>query len=302
MPPRERTEPRILLLDGGMGQELLHRGIADDPLLWSATALVDNANVVKALHSDYLDAGADVITTHTCATNLRRFGADRGRFERVNRLAGDIARSAIDDCGRTGIILAGSLPPTRGSYRPEQVPPFERMLEEYRPQVEVLADYVDVFLCETMSSAEEGRAAATAARQAGRGKPVWVSWTLQDGGSDRLRSGEPLARAQQALQGLDVEAHLVNCCSPESATRAMPTLARGDARRFGAYANGFVAVPPDWIDADGADALGKRRDLDPAGYATHARRWLDAGATLIGGCCEIGPTHIAALRQLIDSR
>lgn len=289
-----------LILDGSMGQELLHRGVPDDPVLWSATALQDNAAAVEALHAAYLAAGADILTTNTYATNLNRFRADRSlaRFERLNRLAGEIARDAITVSERDDALLAASVPPMRGSYRADQVLSFDRMLEEYAPQVEILADYVDIFLCETMSSAEEGRAAATAALAVAGERPVWVSWTLQDGGSDRLRSGESLAEAIAALASLGVSGYLVNCCSPESASLALPQLADRDVTVKGAYANGFVAIPDTWLKGDGADVLGKRTDLDPAAYARYAEEWIAAGANLVGGCCEIGPAHIAEIAAL----
>lgn len=297
------SKRKALILDGGMGQELLHRGVTDDPLLWSATALEDNAQVVRELHRDYLNAGANILTTNTYATNIHRFRHDPepDRFERLNRLAGEIARGVIDESGRDDAYLAASLPPMRGSYRPDQVLPFQQMLDEYAPQAAILSDYADLFLCETMSSSQEGRAAALAALAAAGSRPVWVSWTLADGGSDRLRSGETLDEAIAALDGLAVTGYLINCCSPESVSAAIPTLCAHDVAVKGAYANGFIKVPDSWLIGDGADVLGKRIDLDPDAYACHAADWLAAGANLIGGCCEIGPAHIMRLQALVEA-
>ena len=123
-------------------------------------------------------------------------------------------------------------------------------------------------LCETMASAEEARAAATAAAESG--KPVWVSWTLADDGPPRLRSGETLAVAAEALAGIAVAARLVNCSRPEAVTAALPELVAlgGPA---GAYANAFTAV--DRLKHGGSvDVLDARDDLGPETYADFALR------------------------------
>ncbi len=154
-----------------------------------------------------------------------------------------------------------------------------------------------------MSSAAEGIACATAA--AATGKPVWVSWTLHEDHSGRLRSGETVAEAVAAMAGLPVAGYLANCCPPESITAAMAALTATGIPNHGGYANTFTPVPEDWT-LDNANPsgglIGLREDLDPDAYATHAAAWIDAGATVIGGCCGTRPAHIARLRALIDAR
>ena len=152
-------------------------------------------------------------------------------------------------------------------------------------------------LCETMSSAEEARAAATAAAESGR--PVWVSWTLADDGPPRLRSGETLAAAAAALADIPLAARLVNCSHPEALDAALPELvALGGT--VGAYANAFTSV--DRLKHGGSvDVLAAREDLDPATYADFAMGWVAGGATIVGGCCEVGPEHIAVLRDRLRS-
>jgi S-methylmethionine-dependent homocysteine/selenocysteine methylase len=118
-----------------------------------------------------------------------------------------------------------------------------------------------------------------------------------------LRSGETLAEAWAALDGLPVSGLLLNCSAPEAITAAMPALAALSDWPVGGYANGFGGIPDDWDRADhGLAALGHRDDLGPDVYAGIARDWLDAGARLIGGCCEIGPAHIARLRTMLRDR
>lgn len=293
-----------LLLDGGMGRELFFRGVEIPETIWSAGALIKAPETVRRIHEDYITAGADIITTNTYGvirSDLAKEGVE-DRFAELNRLACALAGQARESASKP-ILIAGSLPPLRGSFRPDRVGPAAEIGPLYREQAELLAPHVDILLCETMSSAAEGRMAAEAA--CGNGKPVWVSWTLHENRPGRLRSGETVSQAAQALQGLSVVGMLVNCCAPERASDAMQPLAATGARFFGAYANTFAPIPPDWT-LDGAGRqdglLDFRADLGPAAYAAHAARWLDAGATVVGGCCGTRPAHIARIREQIDTR
>jgi S-methylmethionine-dependent homocysteine/selenocysteine methylase len=299
------TYPRPpLLLDGGMGRELYFRGVKIPDTIWSAGALLSDPDVVGRIHQDYIEAGADVITANTYGvirSDLAKAGIEE-RFGALNRLAGEIAVAARKHTGRRALI-AGSLPPLRGSFRPDRVGTAAEILPLYREQAGLLAPYVDLLICETMSSAAEGRMAAEAAVETGL--PVWVSWTLHETRPGCLRSGETVALAAQALEGLAVQGMLVNCCAPERAGEAMAQLAAAHTGLFGAYANTFAPIPPDWsLDGGGRGdgLLDLRTDLGPDAYAGHAARWLDAGATVVGGCCGTRPAHIARLRRLIDER
>ncbi len=300
--PEIRPDGVRLLLDGGMGQELAARGIdTASSGLWSAQALVDRPEVVIAAHRAFIDAGADVITTNTYATTRRRLdaGGVGDAYERLNRTAGMLAAQARDESCRD-VSIVGSLPPLHGSYRPDRVRSVDEIEPQYLEQAEILAPYVDGFLCETMSTASEARAAARGA--AATGLPVWVSWTVADDGSGRLRSGETVSEAVEALEDIDVVALLLNCSMPESIGAALPELAASAGVAFGAYANGFQAITADHDVADGRRVPDARAELDPTEYARHAGHWLDVGARVIGGCCEVGPSHIAMLRPMIDRR
>ena len=292
------------LLDGGMGRELRFRGVEILDTIWSANALLTAPDVVRQAHVDYILAGADVITTNTYGvirTDLAKEGIE-GRFAELNRFACELAEEARAASGR-GVMIAGALPPLRGSYRADLVGPRDEIEPAYREQADLLAPHVDLFICETMSSAAEGLACATAA--CSTGKPVWVSWTLHEDRSGRLRSGETMAEACAALRGLPVAGFLANCCPPESIAAAMAELTATGSANVGGYANTFTPVPEDWtLDDDNPSGglIGLRDDLDPDAYAAHAAAWLDAGATVIGGCCGTRPAHIARLREMIDGR
>jgi len=285
---------RTVLLDGGMGRELRHRGVPILDTIWSANALLVAPEVVRDVHRDYLESGAEIITTNTYGV-IRKELAKEGvehRFAELNRLAGALAQEARQKSGRQAWI-AGSLPPLQGSYRPDLVGAYAEIEPRYEEQATLLAPHCDLMLCETMSSAAEALAAATAAAKTGL--PVWVSWSLHEDNSGRLRSGETVTEAAKAIAHLPVSAFLVNCCSPESIGAAMPELARlGGAA--GGYANAFRPVPKDWVmDRDGLLPL--RDDLDPEHYARHAADWRAKGARIVGGCCGTGPGHIARLHE-----
>ncbi len=301
-PPLNLPE-RNILLDGGMGRELRFRGIETPATIWSTHALLVAPEVVRDIHMDYIAAGADIITVNTYGiirSDLAKEGIE-DRFEALNKLACTLALEARDAADHP-VWIAGSLPPLKGSFRPDLVGDYNEIERRYREQAEILAPHVDLLLCETMSTSTESRAAASAACQTG--KPVWVAWTLHEDRSGRLRSGESIADAAAALANLPVDAFLVNCCAPESITAALPYLIETGAQYIGGYANTFELIPADWELAGEEESdwsLDLRSDLDPDSYAGHVTRWLDEGANVVGGCCGTRPEHIARMSELIYS-
>ncbi len=281
----------ITLLDGGMGRELIRRGAGDATGLWSARALLEAPQVVVDVHRDYIAAGAGIITTNSYSTvpsYLAKAGLE-SRAQELTGLAGRLARQAVE--GRD-VLVAGSLPPLSESYRPDLVPDAATGAPVYAAMAAALAPHVDVFLCETMSSAAEARSAVTAA--AATGRPVFVSWTLDDRPGRGLRSGESVAEALAALDGLPLAGCLFNCTHPEAISAALPELRALTELPVGGYPNRLNAVARDWT-LDNGVSTGLRSDLEVAQFVEFAERWIDAGATIIGGCCGIGPEYIAAL-------
>eukprot|EP00930_Biecheleria_cincta_P032214 TRINITY_DN22361_c0_g1_i1.p1 TRINITY_DN22361_c0_g1~~TRINITY_DN22361_c0_g1_i1.p1 ORF type:complete len:378 (+),score=68.45 TRINITY_DN22361_c0_g1_i1:70-1203(+) len=297
------TADGVLLLDGEVGGGL--RKLVPEQettkLVPASILLEDPENVgpwVYSLHQAYIQAGAQIITTNTYATVQARVEELLGmgdRWEEMMTAACRMAAKAREDSGRN-VLIAGCLPPLNGSFRPDKVGPVEDLLPVYRKHVAFMAEYVDFFLCETMSTALEGLAAASAAAESG--KPVWVSWNVLDDGSARLRSGETLQQAWEAVAELKPDGVLVNCVMPETVEIAITSLAQMGPRIFGGYGNGFTCIPEGWVvERGGIAALGKRRDLTPELYADMAQSWLDAGARVVGGCCEVGPEHISEMHD-----
>jgi S-methylmethionine-dependent homocysteine/selenocysteine methylase len=289
------NKPTILLLDGGMGQELIKRSSKEITPLWSTQVMIDEPDIVRDLHVDYILAGSRVITLNAYTMTPQRLTRD-GQikdFETLQLAAIHAATSARTKAGIAGVKIAGCLPPLVASYHAEVAPAYDEMLASYSQIVAVQAPHVDVFLCETMPSVAEAKAALLAAKKSGL--PVWVSLTIQDDNKAQLRSGEPLSQAVAMLHELGADAILLNCSKPEAILAAWPQML-SESGLTGAYANGFTSV--DSLKPGGTvTSMESRSDLNPEAYALFALQWAKNGAGLIGGCCEVGPAHIAELAK-----
>ena len=284
----------ITLLDGGMGQELIARA-GTATALWSVQALLDQPEMVRAVHDDYFNAGAMAATTNTYSVlpdRLEKHGIG-DQLETLQRLASQQAVDARDAHG-SGLVL-GSLGPQGFSYQPDLSPPAEQAAEAYAMICKIQVDYVDVLMAETMASVDQARGALMG--MSGHGKPIWISITVDDEDGSKLRSGEPVVDLLPLLGEYDVAAVNVNCSLPEAVTTAIPLLT-GSGIPVGGYANGFTKIHSDFnIIGATVDLLKARTDLGPDAYADFAQGWINAGATIIGGCCEVGPAHITELKN-----
>ena len=289
------NKPAILLLDGGMGQELIKRSSKEITPLWSTQVMIDEPDIVRDLHVDYILAGSRVITLNAYTMTPQRLTRD-GQikdFETLQLAAIHAATSARTKAGIAGVKIAGCLPPLVASYHAEVALAYDEMLASYSQIVALQAPHVDVFLCETIPSVAEAKAALLAAKKSGL--PVWVSLTIQDDNKAQLRSGEPLSQAVAMLHELGADAILLNCSKPEAILAAWPQML-SESGLTGAYANGFTSV--DSLKPGGTvTSMESRSDLNPEAYALFALQWAKNGAGLIGGCCEVGPAHIAELAK-----
>ena len=288
-------KPVITLLDGGMGQELLKRSSKDITPLWSTQVMIDEPDIVRDVHIDYIFAGARVITLNAYTMTPERLARD-GQIEDFKKLqvaAINAAISAREAAGIPEVKIAGCLPPLVASYHAEVTPKYEAMLKSYSKIVAIQAPHVDVFLCETMSSIAEAKAALVAAKESGL--PVWVSLTIEDNDQGLLRSGEALSDAVAMLNEFGADAKLLNCSKPEAILASWSKM-KSDQGLTGAYGNGFTSI--DSLKPGGTvKSMQSRTDLGPAAYAEFAMEWVTNGAGLIGGCCEVGPAHIAELSK-----
>lgn len=285
-----------------MGQELIQRGIqTKESNLWSATALMTSPESVLAIHQDYINAGAEVITTNTYTTIKSRLASEdlEHRFQELNSRAGALARQAQQQADHQ-VYVAGCLPPLWRSDRPELVEDAEQAEQLYSELIEQLDPYVDLYIAETMSTAQEAIGAARAV--ASCNKPLLVSWTLMDDGSSIVRNGQDVLDILKAVAAFPIAAYLFNCCAPESISRAIVrTIAFVQSTSsnipVGGYANGFTPIPQQWQYQNPNSLPDARDDLDPQASLAFVKQWLSSGAHIVGGCCEVGPTHIQAIRQ-----
>lgn len=284
---------RITLLDGGMGQELVARsGDAPTPL-WATRVMLDHPGLVRAIHDDYFAAGATVATTNTYAIHhdrLERFGLD-DQFAALHMAA--LAQAEDARAAHGSGRIAGSIGPLVASYRVEVALPVAEAAPKVAEIARLIAPHVDVILLETLSSLLQVEGALQGAAQAGL--PVWLSVTVHDRAGGTLRSGEPLAGLAPLIATYKPAAVLANCSVPEAMADALSALA-GFGLPFGAYANGFTHISDGFLqEAPTVAELTHRHDLTPEKYADFAMGWVAQGATIVGGCCDVGPAHIAEL-------
>lgn len=282
---------KVTLLDGGMGQELVARSRLEPTALWSTEVMRAMPHLVGEVHRDYFAAGADIATANTYAIHrdrLVRAGIE-DQFAALHDIALSQAEAARKAHGRG--LIAGAIGPLGASYRADVQPEHGRAVELYDEVAAILAPRCDMLIAETVASVAQVRAVLAAVL--GRGVPVWLAFTVDDEDGTRLRSGEALDEALEMAEG--AAAVLANCSAPEAMPAALKVLARAGVP-FGAYANGFERITNEFLrDAPTVASLSARRDMGPQVYADHVMAWIDMGATIVGGCCEVGPAHIAEI-------
>lgn len=293
----------ITLLDGGMGQELIARSGQPASPLWSTQVLIDRPDLVTQTHRHYADAGATVATTNTYAIHRDRlrgaksnhYAADgvelpdrEAEFEALLNKALDAVSDVRDRCR-----VAGSVGPIGASYRADLLPAHDAAVRLYAEIATILEPRSDLILFESLASVDAGRAALEAGRKTEL--PVWLAFTVDDDDGSLLRSGEPIKEV--AAIARDADAVLANCSIPEAMPIALDALSVAGVPT-GAYANAFRMITKAFI-AGGttAEDLSAREDMVPDAYAAHALNWLEHGATILGGCCETGPAHIAEIAR-----
>ncbi|MCX5400392.1 homocysteine S-methyltransferase [Streptomyces sp. NBC_00102] len=285
-----------VVLDGGLSNQLEAQGCELSDALWSARLLADAPEQIEAAHGAYVRAGAQVLITASYQATFEGF-ARRGigplRAAELLARSVELARRAGDrregetwvaaSVGPYGAMLADGSE-YRGGYG-LSVAELERF---HRPRVEALAAAgPDVLALETVPDMDEARALLRAV--AGTGIPVWLSYTVAGG---LTRAGQPLRAAFAEAAGNDqVIAVGVNCCDPADAEAAVRCAAETTGKPVVVYPNSgerWDARRRRWT---GASTFG-----DP----DQVRAWTRSGARLVGGCCRVGPSRIAALGRSLD--
>jgi homocysteine S-methyltransferase len=291
---RKLASDETVILDGAIGTEILRRQVT-----WADHQLQKRPDVVRAIHADYLAAGADVISTNTFQLTRRAFrqhfkdeqhmrhiGAPDLDTRWADLLAAGvrIAAEARTEAGLDQrVAIAGAMTTLEWCFRPDLAPPSSQAESEYREVAQVFADAgADLLLIETVNSIAESVAAARAARSVGI--PFWIAFVPDEQGD--LFSGETLEAAAAALAPLAPDVLLLNCAPPQDVRIGLERLKDHWTGPIGAYPHIGRFDPPEWLFTD---------EYPPARYLDAARAWSRLGARVVGGCCGTTPEHIALL-------
>ncbi|MFQ5745002.1 MAG: homocysteine S-methyltransferase family protein [Acidobacteriota bacterium] len=284
---------QTVILDGGIGTEILRRGSN-----WASHLIDSDPDLVRQIHTDYISAGADVITTNTFQLSHRSFrnhfnddehfcaiGAAglESRADELVRHAVELAREARQASSRPEVSIAGSMTTLEWCFRPDLTPSEEQMRDEYREAVGVFQEAgADLILFETFNKVAEARIALEAAAELSM--PAWMGFVSDAEG--HLLSGESMAEVAEGLEGLEPEVVLINCCPVAHATRGLEELVRHWRGRTGVFAHVGRFNPPVWMFTD---------ECPPDAYLQQAHGWAELGARVIGGCCGTTPAYIELL-------
>lgn len=306
----------VMILDGGMGKELRRIGAPFRQPEWSSLALIEAPDMVTRAHRNFIEAGARAIITNNYAVvpyhHTDEFFDERGA--ELVTLAGRLARDAADSA-RTEldaeVLVAGSMPPLFGSYEPENFDA-ERAAPIYRAVAKSLDPFVDHWVGETLSTIAEMNVIVDAIESVDVAKPIWMSFALPDEWNIEhgmaLRSGENIESVAAAVaKHQRIASVLFNCSIPEQTGPALNRLRRALDRlglahvRTGGYANAFPTDRAETYHAN--EVIFERRDeLTGDRYADVVAEWIDGGATIVGGCCDMYPEHVAALAKRFGER
>ena len=316
---------KLTILDGGMGRELQDIGAPFSQPLWSAQALIESPEHVQQAHQNFIDAGAEIIITNSYACVPFHLGEDLYQTQGA-KLARDAARIAhnvaassskpnielVTDTspinsnhGSDGnsachskVLVAGAIPPPFGSYRPDLF-----KAEEAKKIIQTLVDaqlpYVDMWIVETISSLEEFKTIESVLGQSEQ--DAYYAFSLSDEVHEHstLRSGQYVKTATEMVCASGAKGIMFNCSVPEVMEQAIITAKDVISRSnsdidIGVYANNFMPIKAEHKANGTLQAI---REMTPEEHLVYAKRWYQLGATIIGGCCGIGPAHIKALSE-----
>jgi len=286
------------VLDGGMGQELLARGMKPNGTLWSANALLDENyhQLLLDTHRDFVKAGAEVIVTTTFTTRRKRLRDNNieDKFEYLNKKAGQIAFDVKKEF--PNIFVAGGLPPQNLTYEADDRSE-EEIIKNLNEQAKLLNPYVDFFYFDVWSSIKEFKCGIKAIKEFN--KPYLVGIHISEG--KKLPSGENISDIKNIIDE-KILGIMLSCVSPENYEINLNELKSLNVP-FGFKINGFISTKPKngysstfaKLNGNPNQFLGHREDLTPQKIGKIVKRFKESGATILGGCCETRPSHIGAM-------
>ena len=294
------TSGEVVILDGGMGAELEKLGASIDKDLWSGRCSIDNPEIVREVHQNFVNSGADVITTNTYAStpiSMKEYGYD-GYIEDWNNASVKIARQVADSSDRE-VAVAGSVS-TCGSW--DKIEP-KLLKPGFDQQISILSDAgVDLIILEAMTSSTRTIEAILESSNK-TNLPVWLSISCAlDREQNKLMLGyQESINYSKAFFYDDFEIAINKFISMHDGpilvahtdfkitNQAVKEIKKNHKGIIGAYPNNGFFEKPHWNTTE---------DILPKNYCEEAKLWLESGAQIIGGCCGIGPSHIKSLSDL----
>ena len=293
------------ILDGGMGQELIHRGLKPKGTLWSAHALIDKDyhQMVIDTHLAFINAGAEVIVTATfTARRFRLIQNDCEQyFEKINTKAVELALKARD-ISKKEVLIAGGLPNQNQTYSADLGEDLDSIEKNFFDQAKFLNNGIDFFYLDVLSSGMECEIALKSIESFNL--PVLVGIHLRENGL--LPSGEKINDIVEKYKNNKWLGVVVACVSPKAYEVAVKNLQQLDLP-YGFKLNAFKEIPEgytvaskdQWGNAGNPTTiLGVNTDLNESKFYEYVKKFKENGATILGGCCEIGPSHIREIAKL----
>ena len=293
------------ILDGGMGQELLNRGLKPKGTLWSAHALIDKEchQMVIDTHLDFINAGAEVIVTTTFTARRNRLIQNdcEKYFEKINIKAVELAQKARD-ISKKEVLIAGGLPNQKQTYSANLGEDLNSIEKNFHDQAKLLKNGIDFFYLDVMSSGLECEIALKTIESFNL--PVLVGIHVRDNG--QLPSGETIKDIVKKYKNNNWLGIITACVSPKAYELVINDLKKLEMP-YGFKLNAFKKIPEgysvaskdEWGNAGNpTTVLGKNTDLNESKFYEYAKKFMKDGATILGGCCEIRPSHIKEISKL----
>jgi len=293
------------ILDGGMGQELLKKGLKPQGTLWSASALIEEKyhQLVTDAHLDFINAGADVIVTTTFTARRIRLIQNKceEHFEYVNTKAVELALKARD-ISKKNILIAGGLPNQYQTYSANLGDDLNLIEKNFYDQAKLLKSNIDFFYLDVMGSGKECEIALKTIKSFNL--PVLVGVHIRKNG--KLPSGENISEIVKKYKEENWLGIIAACVAPESYEIIIKELKNLDIP-YGFKLNAFKNIPDNYgvlsssawgKNGNPTKILGSRADINENKFYEFVKKFKHAGATILGGCCEIRPSHISKIANL----
>ncbi len=290
-----------VILDGGIGTELERRGVKMDDNTWCGSATATNLHELHGIHTDYIAAGADIITANTYASNRAMLGAAGlgDQVEHINRSAVEVALKARDDAGNPDVVVAGSIshaiPKQLGSLASSADPLMDR--DDYAKVFNELAGILkdagcEMILLEMMFDPIRMRPAIEAALSTGL--PVWAGLSSRRGDDGSIKSylptkDIPFGEIAKIGAEYDLEVMGVMHSPSDVVAESLDIVRKYFDGALSAYPDSGYFKMPNWIFEE---------IITPDELLVFARQWKQSGVQILGGCCGLSPEHIAAVSQL----